>query len=440
MTYELDLGRHQTISNSNLFTDVPGTHKDNIRANVGLRITRAEAKDGTFDFVLVGPAIHNVGGYEDGTSKWSEKEIFGLVESCRKVWQETVVNRSRRISKPDGGALHEFIFQERWDCQSEPDILNALAPDLAVAGAELFTLIFERNCDERLKELGQALRSALRLAPQYIAITSNDVFLPWGMLYTHPVADEDLKPDGTNWRKEGFWGYQHVVQQTPERVKLENRIRPDEAGMVPLSINFDERISHTMKLPAIDSHLTFISGLGGKECIRRTKKTELQFGFTDRRPHLERILYFYCHGYGSSNDGSLSLEDTRLVMTDDSVSAKDFKLWSDDKPLPTSPLMFINACQGGQMNTMFYKSFAHELLSEGAVGLVGGQIDLPAVFATEYASRVFGTFFSRETSPVRLGPLLQAINRELWDTHNNPLGLVYSLYRGVDCFIDWSAA
>ena len=38
----------------------------------------------------------------------------------------------------------------------------------------------------------------------------------------------------------------------------------------------------------------------------------------------------------------------------------------------------------------------------------------------------------------RLGPLLREVNREMWDKHNNPLGLIYSLYRGVNCFIDWT--
>jgi hypothetical protein len=33
---------------------------------------------------------------------------------------------------------------------------------------------------------------------------------------------------------------------------------------------------------------------------------------------------------------------------------------------------------------------------------------------------------------------LREVNREMWDKHNNPLGLIYSLYRGVNCFIDWT--
>jgi len=258
------------------------------------------------------------------------------------------------------------------------------------------------------------------------------------MLYTHPVEGGKLERDGTNWEKNGFWGYRHIVQQTPESYKLENGIRPDAAGGVTLSINFDDRLLDMMNLPIIDEHINFLGGLGAN--IKRTKKSELELVFTQNRCSLERILYFYCHGHGSSNDSGANMSPPHLELTDGVVTAFDFERWSEGGTLqlPTSPLVFINACQGGQMTTMFYKSFAVELLKEGAVGLIGAQIDIPAVFGAEYAKRVFAGFFARKnTEKVRLGPLLRAVNQTLWDEHRNPLGIVYSLYRGVDCFIDW---
>ena len=93
------------------------------------------------------------------------------------------------------------------------------------------------------------------------------------------------------------------------------------------------------------------------------------------------------------------------------------------------------------MTTMFYESFAVELLNEGVVGLMGAQIDVPAVFAAQYAKEIFEKFFARtNTQKQRLGPLVKKVNQKLWDENNNPLGLVYSLYRGIDCFIDWQDA
>jgi Peptidase family C25 len=191
-----------------------------------------------------------------------------------------------------------------------------------------------------------------------------------------------------------------------------------------------------LALPVIDRHIDFISELAA-QTRKRTKKTELEIGFTEKRDNLEHIIYFYCHGRGSSDAGVANLTVPGLVLTDDAVTAFDFEAWAAGKDLPNSPFIFINACQGGQMQTMFYKSFAVELLRQGAAGLVGAQIDVPAVFAAEYARQVLEKFFSKGKDRVRMGPLLREVNQNMWDTHNNPLGLVYSLYRGVNCFIDW---
>jgi hypothetical protein len=174
--------------------------------------------------------------------------------------------------------------------------------------------------------------------------------------------------------------------------------------------------------------------------VRRTKKKELEQIFSEQREMLERILYFYCHGHGSSNGSTIELGASKLILTDepiDPVTAQDFLVWAKDNLLPTQPLIFINACQGGQMTTMFYQTLAFELLRQGAIGVAGAQIDIPAIFAAAYAKWVFERFFTKNNGRVRLGPLLREANQEFWNQHNNPLGVVYSLYRGVNCFIDW---
>ena len=87
-----------------------------------------------------------------------------------------------------------------------------------------------------------------------------------------------------------------------------------------------------------------------------------------------------------------------------------------------------------------YSGLPEQLLKEGAVGLIGAQIDVPAVFAVEYAKEILTGFLARTAERVRLGPLMREVNQKLWDVNRNPLGFVYSLYRGVDCFVDWEAS
>ena len=439
MRVPYNLRDYQTVSNSDNFTNLVGIYPDNIPFEVQLRVD--PHRDGFF-FLLFGPSV-TVPDVQ-GISKRSAKDIFLLVEECRKKWAEQIVSLNQPVPKPTGGMRNEFPFQEYWDFCADPKLLKKAAPQLARAGNRLFELVFESASDNDLKELARILRGILAAQPRYVGVTSDKFFLPWGMLYTHPIPGEKLNRDGSNWDKEGFWGYRHIIQHNPKKSRSDPRIQ-SKAGAVPLSINLNEKITTELKLTAserafIEEHFKLIAQLGGKFFIKRTIKKELEQSFCEQRQMLERILYFYCHGHGSTDGSAVELDTSKLILTDgpvDAVSALDFQAWAKDAPLTTQPLIFINACQGGHMTTMFYQTLAFELLGQGAVGVVGAQIDIPAIFAAAYAKRVFTHFFEKNKGRVRLGPLLRETNKEFWNKHNNPLGLVYSLYRGVDCFIDW---
>jgi hypothetical protein len=429
MTYEIDLRRYQTVSN-------PGAYdKDSTQADLGMRIiSMSKEGNGPYDFSLYGPMIENPDAQLNGLSSRNKFDMIALAKECRDAWKSTVVDHQLR-SEIEGKPQFLHPFQEKWDFQQEGRILDDIIPSLARAGENLFTSIFERECDDDLKEIGDTLRKLMASDSRYLVITSNSLFQPWGMLYTHPDQLGRLKQDGSNAVKEGFWGYRHLVQQTPKRFRHGNALRADGSGTVPTSVNFDERLAVAFQLPVIDEHIEFLCRLGA---TRRTKKSELAAVFEKQnRSKLESIVYFYCHGHGADNGTGTNLP--YLELTDGSVSSFDFQRWADGEELPTSPLIFINACQGGQMTTVFYESFAVELLKEGAAGLIGAQIDVPIVFAVEYAKEIFERFFERSNNQkVRLGPIMREVNKKLFDCNRNPLGLVYSLYRGADCFVDWS--
>jgi hypothetical protein len=356
--------------------------------------------------------------------------VFAAIQQCRNEWKRAVVDMEQstlRDRRPD----YEAPFQARWDFADAPELLASVAPRLAAAGYKLFVSIFELNCDEELPKLAAALRGLLS-KPRCINIISNDLFVPWSMLYTQPPGKEPLAANGSNWEASGFWGYQHIVHHSPTHFKFEGRIEHSP----PFSINFDDRLLVTQ--PPIKNHINKISALAGKSCIFRTTKAELALALTQpNRLKLERILYFYCHGYGSSTGDVPSTDVPHLSLKDGDVDASDFDMWAIGAPLPTRALIMINACQGGQITTLFYESFAKRLLEEGAVGLIGAQIDVPTIFASAYGELLLQQFLARNNS-VRLGPLMRSVNQTMWNTHKNPLGLIYSLYRGVDCFIDWA--
>jgi hypothetical protein len=382
--------------------------------------------------------VKNTGLSLSGITRRHESELLGAVEECRKEWKEAVVDLVGLVTRGDKSEA-EQRFQKDWDFRGEPDLLTSLGARLALAGEKLFASIFQVDCDDGLHRVAAKLR-VLLTKPRHLAVTSRSLFIPWGMLYTHPIEGKELEPDGANWDKRGFWGYQHIIQHSPDTFDLESEIRPDAAGKVALSINFDDRLSVALKLPSIKDHIDFVSTLGGTACIHRTTKNQLATVFIEQRATLERILYFYCHGHGSNVGGAVSSISPHLKLKDGNVSASDFQTWaakSNEPKLPTRPLVIVNACQGGQMTTQFYESFASELLRQGAVGLIGAQIDVPAVFASAYGRLLLEDFFSRDKDNNRLGPLLRSVNQRMWKQHNNPLGLVYSLYRGANCFINW---
>ena len=389
-------------------------------------------------------------GYYTGVSKHTPNDILELVQDCRQSWKKALVCLQRQ--NPTGKPAFFHPFQVFWDFSEETeqlseDLLTSVMPSLAKAGEDLYRRIFEREGDDNLEKLSETLRSLLASGRRNIAITSDEFFLPWGMLYTHPIAGQSLDSKGTNWRKEGFWGYQHTIWHNPEVREIKFMIRPD--GKLLLSVNFDDRLATTLKLPIIEQHVQEICALAGNSTIERRKKADLCDAFANNPDSLERVLYFYCHGR-TRDDKDRECQPHLILSDGEEVSAHDFRDWSKGN-LPTSPLIFINACQGGQMTTMFYQTFAAALLKLGAVGLIGAQIDIPAVFAVEYGRRILSEFLHRaetkrtgSASPQirrpRLGRIMSEVNRSLLDQHRNPLGLVYSLYYGVNCFIDWGEA
>lgn len=430
MAYEIDLRSYQTVANLGAYDN------DSMQADMGMRIiSMSKEGNGPYDFSLFGPMIQTPDAQLNGLSFRNKYDMIALAGECRNTWKSVVVDRQCQ-SEIDGSRKFVRPFQDKWDFQQEDKILDDVVPSLARAGEDLFTSLFERDCDDDLKEIGGSLRRLMASGNRYLVITSDSLFQPWGILYTHPEGLGNLKQDGSNAVKEGFWGYRHIVQQTPKRFRHGNALRADGSGTVPTSIHFDERLAVAFQLPVIDEHIEFLCRLGA---TKRSKKSELAEVFEKQnRSKLERIVYFYCHGHGADNGTGTSLP--YLELTDGSVSSFDFQRWADGEELPTSPLIFINACQGGQMTTVFYESFAVELLKEGAAGLIGAQIDVPAVFAVEYAKQIFEKLFERSNNKkVRLGQIIREVNRRLLDCNRNPLGLVYSLYRGADCFVDWSA-
>src|SRR5262249_12309181 len=286
-------------------------------------------------------------------------------------------------------------------------------------------------------KVAMCIRTAARERSLVLTITSDEFFVPWGLLYTHPHPTQPLTKNGMNFQWEGFWGLQHIIVHTTTRGVADPTVKPNNLGLIDASINIDERIDTKLNVSCIAPQLAFFRKLDVIKLVERRQKSELLAALSTKL--LDRIVYFCCHGVGTGEPGILNLERCQITLTDgEPISESDIDYCLPEEALMFNPLVFINACQGGQMRTIFYKTLASLFLQRGAAGVIGPQIDIPAVFTAVYAQHFFEQFLSRrEQNPIRVGPLMRALAYEFLTCHNNPLGLVYSLYRGIDCHVKW---
>lgn len=264
----------------------------------------------------------------------------------------------------------------------------------------------------------------LRTAEYAVTVESDDLFAPWGLLYLPPSADRDLYGSEPSWSYSGFVGHRHIVEHGFSRARgFDSRIRvPDER--VTVGLNVDERVDqeypHT---PYVERVIRFFRGRANM--VVRTSRDELADALL-ARTFAEQITCFGCHAeVGGTGPGP----GPYVVLGDDAEIYADILAWLAGQPLPSRPLVFVGACQGGQLASVFYPSFGHHLLRHGARCLLGPQADLPRGFAGAYTERLFEAFLA---PGAKLGDVVRALARSFADEQGNPLGLIFSLYRGMD--------
>jgi hypothetical protein len=153
--------------------------------------------------------------------------------------------------------------------------------------------------------------------------------------------------------------------------------------------------------------------------------------------YAHRILYIFSHHRGAGSVDAPNLGEAGVSLTDGPlITADDVQNWRDGRDFTTRPFIFINGCDSAHMTTLLYPTLAKELLLKRALGLIGAQVELPIEFAAEYARRFFRRLLIPDgPEPARVGHIVRDLARTFIREHKNPLGLVYTLYRGLDCYV-----
>jgi hypothetical protein len=361
------------------------------------------------------------GGAYAGTLELSPNDVFASVHELRDAWARAFIGY-----RHPGSGRNGYSFAEQLDLSREEfkTPIDTAMRALAIAGHKLFTALFTAG-DAGLRELGAAVTAALRCTTdQVISIHSDDLFIPWWMLYLPSDDTTVLDEESARCSYTEFLGYRHHIEHNFKRAPgwesgllVTGRVR---AGVhVDRNLDIQFPTAPTIE-PIIRTFHTYA------DVSLRSERHDLALAMS-AADFGDQILYFGCHGTAG---GTATTPDAHIALTDgQAIRASDFRYWLGARQFATTPIVYINACQGGQMSSMFYTSFSRELLARGANCLVGPQIDIPPTFAQWFADEFLCRLFQFET---KIGDVVKDLTRLLIDRYANPLGLVMSVYRGMD--------
>ena len=299
-----------------------GLYESNLQRDVHLKIERVNSE--CYYIVLSGPLLRPE---EDWTAKLSASTMsnFALVQSCRTTWMKKVVDMEKVVDT-QMGEKRLFPFRDSWD-HSDKDAagLREAFAELALAGDTLFYNLFIADADPRMKRLATKLQELTKSQELNISITSDEFFIPWSLLYTHPQEGETLAVSGENFHWEGFWGYRHIIEHNLEQSGRPKALAPGADGRLVTSFNIDNRIDEQLNVKCIQPQRMFFENLPGLGIIERTKRSEFIEAIVSNE-FADQIVYFCCHGKGSNDPTQVSAELAGLTLSDDTpITAADIE-------------------------------------------------------------------------------------------------------------------
>jgi hypothetical protein len=412
------------------FTRVRGARETNTSRTLNLIIER---KNDRFRLSVQtnDPELEKALGSGEANLPLTRGDLWGIVQECRGEWRRSLID----FRDPAGN----YSFQNHWDLSDNPDLKKQILGKLATAGSKLFLEIFfsARPGDpvekKALATIGQALRAHMASKATWIRVTSDGFFAPWNLIYSDKVS-----LDGADVHVDGLWGYKHLVEHVPESGDGQQGIDLDESIPLNMALQLDQRIDTELNVRCNSAVMDLLAKYANQTLARTHHDYKAQLMTALRNGLLdEHILYFCCHAL-QEGDAAIRLDANYMMLSDDPreavqnrISPGDLTLSIDTRTFSKHPVVFLNACGGGQINSIFYEGFATVFLGRSACAVIGPQTEVPAVFAGEFARRFFGEFF--QGGPDRsIGKILHKLRCEFMDKYNNPIAVLYSVYRGGD--------
>ncbi|MGY8707264.1 hypothetical protein RAD16_16115 [Bradyrhizobium sp. 18BD] len=346
----------------------------------------------------------------DGVS--GKPEITSVVtpSKLKAAYDSLIVDDIRKIAN---NPLWKTI-DEKLTLPSD-DNARALAQEAMQAavtvGSKLYQLLAEdpvfKKMFERIEELPDGAN---------IAVITDSVVFPWEMLYPLNYID-GYPPD--NFQPTRFWGNRFMIESllivTSTAEKLPSNRQ--QAGQLHVTMGLNDSIDQEKTwqgrklLPVKLQKDYFDLSLAprGKYAVGFD---QVVAAFRDQAAS-PSLIYFFCHGTADILEFEKSRQFTAFHVT--------------GPPFANWPLVFVNACDAGNISPVSFLSFRKEFRKRRSAGLVAPSFPVPTLFAAVFAR----TFIERYAARVPVGQILFDLRRDLL-LNNNPLGLWYSLQCPLD--------
>ncbi len=314
-----------------------------------------------------------------------------------------------------------------------PEIDAQTSRQLAEVGFRLYQRIFfGPSADEQCKNLGRKLRELAQKEKLKIQIFSQEFVLPWGLLY---MADR-FDPNRVDVQL--FLGLKHIIEHIPlQQSLLVTSSRMDASSGLTVGLNVNTDIDKQTRYPLVGKQLEYWQALksdGAKvSLIKRTTASEVTGALSDGQGP-DQVLYFYCHGLAQGVDDVGGVSASTLMLSGSSrITLDDLYMYAPtDDHFANTPLVFINACESAKLSPLIYDGFVPYFMAKGARGVIGTEVETPALFAIEWAKRFFDRFLKGES----VGEIFLALRKEFYEQNRNLMGLLYALYVDGDTRLD----
>lgn len=318
---------------------------------------------------------------------------------------------------------NQYVYQGD-ESNIPADVHAASLKTLAKLGYYLYQKIFfSPGNGPDARAMGDLLRQISQQRQLHIEIAAERFIFPWSLLYDrHPLDLNKIDP-------EGFWGFKHVIEYTPEfNAATPVNFIPEITVGDTLNVAFicNTTIDTQFKRPIVAGQLEFLQQLAGVSVTKHANMQDL-FDLLNNPDTPAQILYIYAHAVGNLPGEKGGVSASKVILSDGAIQLGDFDVFAPitGQVLKQAPLVYMNCCQSAELSPYLYDGLVPYLIAKGARGVIGTEVDTPALFAAEFAKE----FLSRFTAGGQtLGELLLDLRRKYLIDKNNVMGLVYACY------------